>query len=126
MAGGQVILVADDEESVRLLVGTLLERDAFTVLLAKDGQHALDVARQHNGEITALVTDYKMPRLDGLQLAKALVAERPGMRVIIMSGRISDPDAIQRCGYPLLSKPFTITGFMKTLQKCLENPAPGG
>jgi hypothetical protein len=122
MVGGRVILVVDDEESVRLLLSTLLERDSYTVLLAKDGQHALDVARQHDGEINALVTDYKMPRLDGLQLARALLAERPGIKVMIMSGRISDPDSIHRCGFLLLQKPFTITGFMTSLKQCLAGP----
>ncbi len=122
MHGQPVILVVDDEESVRLLLSTLLERDLYTVLLARDGQHALEVARSHGGEINALVTDYKMPRLDGLQLAKTLVVERPGMRVMIMSGRISHPEALQRCGFPMLAKPFTITGFMATLKRCLDEP----
>ena len=120
MFGRRVILVVDDEESVRLLLCTLLERDAYTVLLANDGLHALEVARQHDGEINALVTDYKMPRLDGLKLAQTLLAERPGIRVMLMSGRISDPEALQRCGFPMLPKPFTITGFMSTLRQCLE------
>jgi CheY-like chemotaxis protein len=120
MADGRVILVADDEESVRLLLSTLLERDSYTVLLANDGQHALEVARKHDGEINVLITDYKMPRLDGLQLARTLVTERPGLRVMIMSGRMSNPDAIQRSGFPMVAKPFTINGFMKTLKECLE------
>ena len=120
MQGRPVILVVDDEESVRLLLSTLLERGAYTVLLANDGQHALEVARTHAGEISALVTDYKMPRLDGLQLAKTLVAERPGIRVMIMSGRISNPEALQRSGFPMLPKPFTITGFLTSLERCLE------
>jgi DNA-binding NtrC family response regulator len=121
MQDARVILVVDDEESVRLLLSTLLERDSYRVLVAKDGVHALEVSRQHSGEISALVTDYKMPRLDGLQLAKTLSVERPGMRVMIMSGRISNPEALQKSGFPLLSKPFTITGFMSSLKQCLES-----
>jgi DNA-binding NtrC family response regulator len=97
-----------------------LERESFTVLMASDGQHALEVSRGYEGEISALVTDYKMPRLDGLQLAKTLIAERPGMRVLIMSGRMSDPAALQKSGFPLLPKPFTISGFTSTLKRCLE------
>ncbi len=124
MVGGRVILVADDEEAVRLLLSTLLERNSFTVLLANDGQHALDVARRYAGEISALVTDYKMPGIDGLQLAKTLLAERPGIRIMIMSGRISNPDVLQGCGCLLLPKPFTITGFLKSLRECLEGPGP--
>jgi DNA-binding NtrC family response regulator len=124
--GRRVILVVDDEESVRLLLSTLLERDSYAVLLANDGQHALEVARKHGGVINALVTDYKMPRLDGLQLAKALLAERPEMRVMIMSGRMSNPEALQSCGFPLLPKPFTLTGFLTTLKQCLDGPENHG
>jgi len=116
-----VILVVDDEESVRMLLSTLLERDSYKVLLAADGQDALEVSRQHDGEINALVTDYKMPRLDGLQLAKTMKVERPGIRVMIMSGRMSNPEALQQCGFPMLPKPFTITGFLASLRQCLES-----
>jgi hypothetical protein len=59
-------------------------------------------------------------------LARTLVAERPGMRVMIMSGRISNPDALQRCGFPMLPKPFTISGFMKSLKQCLDGPEVTG
>jgi DNA-binding NtrC family response regulator len=117
----RVILVVDDEESVRLLLSTLLERDSFKVLLANDGQHALEVSRKHPGEISAVVTDYKMPKLDGLQLAKMLAAERPGIKILIMSGRMSNPEGVQKCGYPLLPKPFTISGFLATLKRCLDS-----
>lgn len=120
MQRSPVVLVVDDEESVRLLLSTLLERDSYQVLLAHDGQHALEVSRKHAGEIDALVTDYRMPRLDGLQLARTLTAERPGIRVMIMSGRMSNPEALQRCGFPMLSKPFTISGFLACLKRCLE------
>lgn len=119
MQGSRVILVVDDEESVRLLLSTLLERNSYTVLVANDGQHALEVARKYPGEIHGVVTDYKMPRLDGLQLAKVLSAERPGIRVMIMSGRMSDPEALRNSGFPLINKPFTITGFLATLKRCL-------
>jgi len=124
MQGAPVILVVDDEESVRLLLSTLLERDSFTVLLANDGQHALEVSRQYAGEISAVVTDYKMPRMDGLQLAKSITKERPGIRVMIMSGRMSNPDALQQCGFPMLAKPFTISGFLDSLKQCLRSPGP--
>ena len=121
MASRGVILLVDDEESVRMLLSTLLERDSYTVLAATDGEHALQVSRGHEGDIDALVTDYKMPRLNGLELAKTLNRERPGMRIMIMSGRMSNPEGIQECGFPMVSKPFTITTFMTSLKHCLES-----
>jgi len=124
MQGRPVILVVDDEESVRMLLSTLLERSAYTVLLATDGQHALEVARTYPGEISGLVTDYRMPKMDGLQVAKTLVAERPNLRVLLMSGRMSNPEELYQCGFPMLPKPFTITGFLTNLKRCLEGPVP--
>lgn len=122
MASRGVILLVDDEESVRLLLSTLLERDSYTVLAASDGEHALEISRHHEGDIDALVTDYKMPRLNGLELAKTLNRERPGMRIMIMSGRMSNPEGLQECGFPMVPKPFTITSFMSSLKHCLESP----
>ncbi len=121
MPGPKVILVVDDEEAVRLLVSTLIERASHTVLLANDGVHALEVSRKYGGEIHVLVTDYKMPRLNGLELAKILATERPGIHVMMMSGRLSNPEAVQESRIPVLRKPFTITGFMTSLKHCIEN-----
>jgi CheY-like chemotaxis protein len=117
-----VILVVDDDEPVRLLVSTLLERDSYTVLLASDGRHALEVSRKYGGEIRLLLTDYKMPQMDGLQLAEALIRERPGIRAMIMSGRLSKPEELTRRGIPVLAKPFTITLFQESLRLCLDGP----
>ena len=86
MQGAPVILVVDDEESVRLLLSTLLERDSYSVLLASDGQHALEVSRQYVGEISAIVTDYKMPRMNGVELIQRLRIVNPNVRVVLLSG----------------------------------------
>jgi DNA-binding NtrC family response regulator len=119
-----VILLADDEESVRLLLSTLLERDSFTVLRANDGMHALEISRAYPERIDALITDYKMPRLDGLELAKTLSRERPGIKIMLMSGRMSNPEGLQKCGFPMVAKPFTITSFLESLKRCLERRPP--
>lgn len=105
-----------------MLLSTLLERDSYTVLAASDGEHALAISRSHPGPIDALVTDYKMPRLNGLELAKTLNRERPGIRIMIMSGRMSNPEGLHECGFPMVSKPFTISSFMNSLKQCLESP----
>lgn len=124
MLGPRAILIADDEESVRLLLHALLERDSCTVLVASDGRHALEVARGYAGEIHALVADYKMPHMDGVELAKAIIAERPGIRVLMISGRISKPEELAKCRIPVIRKPFTISAFMESLRQCLEGPPP--
>jgi len=119
-----VNLLVDDEESVRLLLSTLLERNGYTVIQASDGEHAIEVANNYPEPIDVLVTDYKMPRLDGLELARRLTGQRPGLRVMIMSGRMSNPEGVHESGFPLVPKPFTISSFLESLQRCLDAP-PG-
>jgi diguanylate cyclase (GGDEF)-like protein len=68
---GQKVVVADDSSMSRKLIRSLLEVWNFTVLEAADGQEALDIINQH-GDITLLLTDYNMPRMDGLALIKAV------------------------------------------------------
>jgi len=112
----KVILVVDDEEPVRLFVSTLLERDGYAVLLANDGKHALEVSRHYTGEIRVLLTDYKMPQLDGLQLAAALTDERPGIGVIIMSGHLSRPEELAGSEITVLPKPFSISQLLQAVK----------
>ena len=115
----KVILVVDDEEPVRLFVSTLLERDGYAVLLANDGKQALEVSRHYTGEIRVLLTDYRMPQMDGLQLAAALMDERPGIRVILMSGHLSRPEELAGSAITVLPKPFSITQLLQAVKSMM-------
>ena len=100
----RVVLVAEDDLGVRNLVLTLLRRSGFTVLAAEDGQEALEISRTFLQRIDLLVTDIRMPRLDGIQLVKQLRSERPDMKIILMSGYcLTDIDPQD---FPFLLKPF--------------------
>ena len=124
MGEAPVILVVEDEESVRLLVTTLLERNGYAVLTARNGAEGLEAARNFNGPISAVLTDYKMPQLDGLQLVKRLTVERPGIRALFISGQMSHPEELRRSGIPLVQKPFSITELLRAVKLCLEAPPP--
>ena len=114
---GRILLV--DDNSLGLVARrSVLEELGHQVQTAGNAAEALELCGKHGFDV--VVTDYKMPRLDGLQLAKMLRAERPGLPVLIMSGRMSDPAALQHSGFPMLPKPFTINGFMSGLEHCLE------
>src|SRR5437879_299240 len=80
------VLLVDDEDPVRLLVRTMLELDGYAVLEASDGAEAQDVADRHGGGIDLLVTDIMMPGINGYELAQRLVARRPEMKVLFISG----------------------------------------
>src|SRR5438270_4201638 len=85
----RVVLVAEDEVVVRNIVCFLLNHEGYHVLSAADGQEALALAREYQGPIDLLLTDITMPRMNGIALAEHVIKERPGIRVLLMSGKVS-------------------------------------
>ena len=89
-AGGETVLLAEDDEIVRELARTVLERRGYTVLEARDVDDALRLGREHAGEIGLLLTDVVMPKLNGRELLTRLRESRPGLRALFMSGYAED------------------------------------
>jgi CheY-like chemotaxis protein len=87
-ANPATILLVDDDESVRRLVRQVLVKDGFRVLEAADGAQALQVAAGYDHSLDLLLTDVMMPNVNGLVLAERLSLERPGIRVLYMSGHV--------------------------------------
>ncbi len=81
-----VILLAEDDPVVRNLVRTMLAKEGYAVLTANDGAEALEVCAEFSDPIHLLLTDVKMPRMDGLELASLVRGQRPDTKVIVMSG----------------------------------------
>jgi CheY-like chemotaxis protein len=89
-----VILLAEDDVGLQFFVWRLLRDDGFSVLAAGDGIAALEVSRNHPGAIDLLLSDVEMPRMGGLELARSIKAERPGIKVIMMSGVLSGREQV--------------------------------
>jgi CheY-like chemotaxis protein len=85
-AGRETILLVEDEQAVRRVVGALLRRFGYNVIEAASAREASGVFEQHAGQIDLLVTDVVMPEMDGPALAKHLIARHPDLRVLFMSG----------------------------------------
>lgn len=101
-----VILVADDNALVRNLVTLLLQQEGYLVLSAADGHEGLELSRQYPGSIELVITDVAMPRLNGIDLYARLALERPGIRVLVMSGADTSEIVGQNVNLPFLPKPF--------------------
>lgn len=101
-----VILVADDEVLVRNLVTLLMQREGYFVLSAADGHEGLELSRQYPGAIDLVITDVQMPRLNGTDLCAHLLQERPGIKVLVMSGADMSEIVSQNAYLPFLPKPF--------------------
>ena len=87
--GSETILLVEDEEQVRIFVETVLLRQGYRVLKAQHATEALLLSEQHLDAIDLLLTDVIMPQVSGRQLADQLLAQRPDMKVIYMSGYTS-------------------------------------
>jgi two-component system cell cycle sensor histidine kinase/response regulator CckA len=104
--GQRVILIAEDDDLVRKLIRNVLVSDGYTLLSATDGEEALLLSRNFAGHIELLVTDVKMPKMDGLQLRDHMLRERPETKILLMSGRLSGHLPASDHPTHFLRKPF--------------------
>jgi two-component system cell cycle sensor histidine kinase/response regulator CckA len=121
--GGETILLVEDEAGVRELAREVLEEAGYPVVEASDPEQALRIAEQHDGPIHLLLTDVVMPRIDGPELARRLLAARPRLKVLFMSGYTDGAVAEQRLlerGTAFLQKPFTPDALARKVRQVLD------
>ena len=122
-AGSETILLVEDETPVRQLALRVLRTAGFQVLAAPGPEEADRLAREFNGTIDLLLTDVVMPERSGPALAEGLVARRPGLRVLYMSGytdgQLHQHGVLQR-GVALLAKPFTPEQLVRRVRAALD------
>src|SRR5436190_7836468 len=123
LGNGELILVVDDEESIREITRGTLETFGYSVLTASDGTEALAIYADKNNEIAVVLTDMVMPFMDGPATIRALQRMNPAVRIIAASGLGTG----QRAGEgPLegvavfLNKPYTAEKLLKTLSQVLK------
>jgi CheY-like chemotaxis protein len=102
--GSSATLLVDDDPWVRQVCRRALELDHVTVLEAGDGQEALCLIQEWPGQLDLVITDLRMPRIDGRELAEVLSVFRPELPVLAIT---ADPEQIDR-RLPILAKPFDL------------------
>jgi two-component system, NtrC family, response regulator AtoC len=115
------ILIADDEEPIRHVLTVLLSEHGFFVRAVKDGEEALRELSARDYD--ALVTDVRMPRVDGLQLVRSVQEQSPDTTVIVMSAYGSHElalEAMKAGAYDYLGKPFRPDEVLLVLRKAEE------
>jgi two-component system cell cycle sensor histidine kinase/response regulator CckA len=123
----ETILLVDDEETVLRYGCRVLEKHGFEVLSAANGVEALTRAQGHRGPIDLLLTDVMMPGMNGCDLATHLLALRPSLRVLFISGYAEDALADQlRRTRPsaFLGKPFKPKALLAKVREVLD-ASPG-
>lgn len=114
------MLIAEDEGLITTVARLVLEREGYLVLTAEDGEEALNVSREFPGSIHALVADVRMPKMDGIELRKRIIAERPGIKVLLTSAFVGETP-IKGC--PFLAKPFDISVLKRRMRQLLAPAA---
>jgi two-component system cell cycle response regulator CpdR len=118
------ILITDDEESMRLLVARAIGMDGHDITTAEDGAEALEIIVQNNGAFDLLLTDIKMPVMDGIALALAVARDYPRLTILLMTGfadqreRASGLNAIV---HDVVTKPFSVADIRTAVADALAS-----
>jgi CheY-like chemotaxis protein len=123
------VLVVDDERAIRTALRRIFERDGLTVREADSGRDALDTLAD-DPNIAAVVSDFLMPELDGIDFYDALVARSPHLRhrVVFLTGAARDPTVhqpLEERGVPLINKLEDLSIVLDAVKLVLLRPDDG-
>ncbi|TGQ09694.1 MULTISPECIES: response regulator [unclassified Mesorhizobium] len=117
------LLIVEDDESVRTLAARALERDGHHVTIATDGAQGLDTIRQAHGGYDLVVSDIRMPEMDGIEMATAAAREFPTMKIMLMTGYADQRERAEELNGIILDvvqKPFTLAEIRARVGKALS------
>jgi CheY-like chemotaxis protein len=121
--GAETILIVEDEAAVRRMAARALAAQGYAILEAENGAEALEVLARGGSPIDLVLTDVVMPLVNGRELGERLSVDRPGLRVLFMSG-YTDDDIVRRGllrpGSPFLQKPFMPGDLSRKVREVLD------
>ena len=123
LTGKGTIMLVEDEDSVRIFAARALRNKGYQVLEANGGEAALALLARHDGEIDLLISDVVMPQMDGPSLVKLVLAERPELKVIFISGYAESAfrDSLgMDADFDLLPKPFSLKELAAKVKETLD------
>jgi DNA-binding NtrC family response regulator len=122
------ILVVDDEPGVRLLACQTLQRAGYAALEAEDGAQAVEMLERHGGVVALVLSDIRMPKLDGIELEQICRERWPALPVILMSGEVTRDwvaRLVRQGTHPVLRKPFLGDTLLEMVRSILHPPSGG-
>jgi two-component system, cell cycle sensor histidine kinase and response regulator CckA len=118
------VLVVEDEQLMRRLLERILSSQDTSVLLAADGQEALDIYRDHRGEINVVLLDLGLPKISGWEVFNYLRQQNPDLCIVVASGYM-EPDVKSRmhdAGVEhFIEKPYRLDQLVQTLHGVMEH-----
>jgi len=122
--GNETILLVDDEEAIRELGKDILASFGYTVLIASDGETALEIYRENKKKISLVILDIIMPGMGGRKCLEELLKINPELRIIIASGySMNGPgkEILKAGAKGFISKPYNINQILKSVRETLDN-----
>ncbi len=119
-----MILIVDDNEPLRNLLVMFLREYHYTALAAANAEEALQIAAQYNTEIDLLLTDVRMPTMNGKELANHLRQTHPKLKVVYMSGysqAVIAQEYLLEANSEFIQKPFTPQALAEQISKALDD-----
>jgi signal transduction histidine kinase len=125
VGGSETILLVDDDESVRAVLEMVLQRRGYEVRSIANPREALRWMAE-GGRVDLLLTDVRMPEMNGTELARAATAQRPGLKIILMSGDAAPTLAEQQEieGATFEQKPVSPPALLRAVRARLDEPSP--
>jgi len=121
------ILLTEDDDAVRSFVARALEMDGHIITLAEDGEEGFDQLQEHNGDFDLLLTDIKMPFMDGIALAKSAAELYPDLKILFMTGFADQrerSDGLENIVIDVVSKPFTLQEIKRAVTDAVNFVPP--
>jgi two-component system cell cycle sensor histidine kinase/response regulator CckA len=115
--------LVEDDENLRTLLHRTLEGVGFTLLSAPDGAEAIGLCQQHGGTIDLVVSDIVMPRLNGLELAERILADRPETKFLFITGfgdQFPELGELIKGGASIVEKPFVPSQLLRRVEDTLN------
>jgi CheY-like chemotaxis protein len=116
------ILIAEDEEALRSFIARALKQDGHTVTTANDGAEALDVLTRERGAFELLLTDIRMPVMDGIALALAAARDHPAVTIMLMTGFADQRErahGLDALIHDVIAKPFSLATIRSAVNGAL-------
>ncbi|RWH72246.1 MAG: response regulator [Mesorhizobium sp.] len=116
------LLIVEDDESVRTLAARALERAGHMIDIAADGAQGLALIRAARGGYDLVVSDIRMPEMDGIQMAKAAASLFPAMKILLMTGYADQRERAEELNgiiVDVVQKPFTLAEIRARVEQAL-------
>ena len=116
------ILITEDDPHVMAFVSRALEMNGHTVFKAEDGEEGFDCLTEHDGEFDLLLTDIKMPFMDGIELAQLTAKKWPDLKILMMTGFADQRErsnGLSEIVIDVVSKPFSLDVIRNAVDSAL-------